>query len=102
MSKIFIYDLNNVIKDFNNIFPVCINNKDIVNNVETNEYSENRYLRSQYYLEIYMHKIMLKYDNLCDDINNSDIIYIPIYLFLLAWIKKPFHYDVNNIIFIYY
>jgi hypothetical protein len=97
-KKIYIHQLQTNNINLNSIFPVYINNKDIINNIEPPEYAENRYLRSQYYLEIYLHKIISQYDNLTNDVNNADIVYIPIYLFLLAWIKKPFYYDVNNII----
>ena len=78
-------------EEFNlKIFPVKINNNDIIT-------SSNMDIRSQYSLEIYLHDIILKSNFLTNNIEDADILYIPIYTFLLAWKSREYFYDVNNI-----
>jgi len=89
--------IHNISHEYNlNLFPVHINNNDIVLNTEKN-YSENRCLLSQYSLEIKFNKIINNYHNLTSSIDKSDIIYIPIYTFLLAW-ETHYVYNVSNIV----
>lgn len=93
--KIFIKEID---KSFNQgLLPVYINNNDIITNEQDICFDENKYLISQYSLEIFFYKFIKSYKNLTEDINECDIIYIPIYLFLLAWEKKYF-YNVEIII----
>lgn len=87
--KIFKYNLS---KDFNSfLFPVLINNHDIIKN-------ENLDMPSQYSLEIYFNKIISNSKFIVDDINIADIIYLPIYTFLISWKTRDYFYDVNNIV----
>lgn len=66
-----------------NLFPVYINPNDVI-------YDKNN--TSQYSLEIKIHELIKNYDNLTDDINQCDMIYMPVYLFLLAW-KTPYCFN---------
>jgi hypothetical protein len=93
--KIYIHDLPS--KYNLDLLPTYINNKDIVNNINVHNYSDNKYLRSQYSLEIYLHNLIINSKYLSNNIIDANIIFIPIYLFLLAW-KEKFVYNVNNII----
>ena len=87
--KIFKYNLS---KDFNSsVFPVVINKYDIIKN-------ENIDMPSQYSLEIYFNKIIKNSKFITYDINNADIIYLPIYTFLIGWKTRDFFYDVNRIV----
>lgn len=87
--KIFKYNLS---KDFNSfLFPVLINNHDIIKN-------ENLDMPSQYSLEIYFNKIISNSKFIVDDINIADIIYLPIYTFLISWKTRDYFYDVNKIV----
>jgi hypothetical protein len=83
--------------EFNSdILPIYINDNEIVNNVFT-KFKNYKYLRSQYSLEMVLHSMFKEHDNLTNDYKNADVIFIPVYLFCSAWVKKYF-YDVNEII----
>ena len=68
-----------------------MNNYDIIKN-------ENLDMPSQYSLEIYFNKIISNSKLIVKDINNADIIYLPIYTFLISWKTRDYFYDVNNIV----
>jgi len=93
-KSVFIHNIDS--KYNTGLFPVRISNSDFVDGIDR-EYSKNNYLTSQYSLEVKIHKFMSNYSNLTDNIDNCEIIYIPIYTFLLAW-KQSYFYDVNEII----
>lgn len=87
--KVFKYKL---LKYFNSsLFPVLINKYDIIKN-------ENIDMPSQYSLEIYFNKIITNSKFITYDINNADIIYLPIYTFLISWKTRDFFYDVNRVV----
>jgi len=75
------------------LFPVCISNDDIINKEDV----DMIHTSSQYSLEIKIHTLIKNYKYLSDTLETCDIIYIPIYTFLLAWQPK-FVYNVSNII----
>jgi hypothetical protein len=85
-DKIHIININT--KYNTDLLPVHINDNEVID--------ERNSLRSQYSMEIVIHNLLKKYPNLSNYIE-SDIIYIPIYLFLSAW-KQKYFYDVNEII----
>ena len=96
MNNIYIHNLPS--KYNIDLLPTYINNKDIITNqLSLNNYAEHKCLRSQYSLEIYLHNLLINSKYLSNDITKSKIVFIPIYLFLLAW-KEKFIYNVNNII----
>ena len=78
------------------LFPVHINKNDIISMTEY-EYTKNRYMISQYTLEVKIHKLMNNYKYLTDSIDSCEIIYIPIYTFLLAW-NRSYVYNVSTIV----
>lgn len=83
--------------EFNSgILPIYINDNEIVNNVFT-KFKNNKYLRSQYSLEMVLHSMFKDHENSTNDYENANIVFIPVYLFCSAWIKKYF-YDVNETI----
>jgi hypothetical protein len=85
--KLYIYNI-----DFSSILPVYINNNDIVNkNIIC--YDKDRYIVSQYYAEIYFNNMLNRLPNITPILNDADIVYFPIYTFLLAWNQK---YIYNN------
>lgn len=94
-TKLYIHNLPS--KYNIDLLPTYINNKDIVNNTIIQNYADNKYLRSQYSLEIYLHNLIINSNYLTNDISVAKIVFIPLYLFLSAWTQK-FVYNVNNII----
>ena len=92
--KFFILDID---KKFNyDLFPIIINDKEIITS-EILKYKKDRYLRSQYSLEFVLHEMMLNHPFITKNYSDSDIVVIPIYLFLLAW-KEKYFYNVNEIV----
>jgi len=90
----YILDIDN---KFNlDILPIHINDNEIVND-EFIKFDDNKYLRSQYSLEIILHNMFKEHKNLVNNYADSNIVFIPIYLFCSAWGKKYF-YDVNQVI----
>ena len=67
--------------ELNVLFPVYITNDDII-------IEEDLDNPSQYSLEIYFNKIITSSNFITYDINTADIIYLPIYTFLLGWRKR--------------
>jgi len=94
-TKLYIHNLPS--KYNIDLVPTYINNKDIVNNTTIQHYADNKYLRSQYSLEIYLHNLIMNSNYLTNDISMAKIVFIPLYLFLSAW-KQKFVYNVNTII----
>ena len=94
-TKLYIHDLPT--KYNIDLVPTYINNKDLVNNTTIQHYADNKYLRSQYSLEIYLHNLLLNSTYLTNDISVAKIVFIPLYLFLSAWNQK-YVYNVNTII----
>jgi hypothetical protein len=93
-NSFYILDID---KKFNSdILPIYLNDNEIVDNV-FNKFDEFKYLRSQYSLEIVLHDMFKQHKNLVNNYENSSIVFIPIYLFCSAWVKKYF-YNVNQII----
>lgn len=91
-NKIFIFDID---KKYNTeLLPIIINDNEIIN--YEIRYEDNKFLRSQYSLELVLKNIFSKYKNVTS-YEESDIVYIPIFLFCLAWQTKYF-YDVKKII----
>ena len=86
--NIYIYNIESIYNLA--LFPVCISNDDTI---DINDNSNS----SQYSLEIKIHALINNYIHKSDNINNCDIIYIPIYTFLLAW-KNKFIYNVSIIV----
>jgi hypothetical protein len=87
----------NINTEFNSgLFPVHINDNEIINNYFI-KFDDYKFLRSQYSLEIVIHNMFKEHKNLINDYENSDIVFIPIYLFCTAWPEKYF-YDVNQVI----
>ena len=92
------YYIYNLDKKYNeNLYPIKINNNDIIKNIEK-KISNNNFLRSQYSLEIYIHNIIKKSDYLVYNLEESKIVFFPIYLFLLAWKPDDYVYNVKNIV----
>ena len=89
LNNPFIY-IHNIETFYNSdLFPVYINDNDIIN------FSDD--MSSQYSLEIKIHKIINNYIYKTDNLDMCDIIYIPIYTFLLSW-KTKFVYNVSSIV----
>ena len=87
----------NINSEFNfGILPIYINDNEIIDN-HFIRFDDYKYLRSQYSLEIVLHNMFKQHQNLTNNYETSDIVFIPIYLFCSAWSKKYF-YDVNEII----
>jgi len=87
----------NISTEFNSdILPIYINDNEIIKSHSV-KFNDGKFLRSQYSLEIVLHDMFKNHKNSINDYENSDIIFIPIYLFCTAWTKKHF-YDVNQII----
>lgn len=87
MQNPIIY-VHNINSSYNKgLFPVQISNDDIITNINTT---------SQYSLEIKIHTLINNYTYKTNNISECDIIYIPIYTFLLAWNTKNV-YNVSNI-----
>jgi hypothetical protein len=87
----------NINTEFNSdLLPIYINDTEIIDK-HFIKFDDNKYLRSQYSLEIVLHNMFKEHKSLTDDYENSDIVFIPIYLFCTAWSKKYF-YDVNQTI----
>lgn len=87
----------NINSEFNSgILPIYINDNEIIDN-HFIRFDNYKYLRSQYSLEIVLHNMFKQHQNLTNNYETSDIVFIPIYLFCSAWSKKYF-YDVNQII----
>lgn len=89
MYNIFIHDISS--KFNTDIFPIYINKLDVVE-------KDKKSLLSQYSLEVIMHDIIKDSKYRTDNINNADIVYFPVYTFLLAWSTEPYVYNVNNIV----
>jgi hypothetical protein len=87
----------NINSEFNSgVLPIYINDNEIIDN-HFIRFDDYKYLRSQYSLEIVLHNMFKQHQNLTNNYETSDIVFIPIYLFCSAWSKKYF-YDVNQII----
>jgi hypothetical protein len=76
------------------ILPIYINDDEIVNNIFV-KFDDDKYLRSQYSLEIVLHNMFNQHKNLTTIYEKSNVVFIPIYLFCSAWEKKYF-YNVNQ------
>ena len=97
MLKNKYFHVLNINSEFNSgILPIYINDNEIINN-HFIKFDDYKYLRSQYSLEIVLHNMFKQHQNLTNNYETSDIVFIPIYLFCSAWSKKYF-YDVNQII----
>lgn len=70
-------------------FPVYISDEEIIIDQDLDN-------PSQYSLEIYFNKIITSSKFITYDINTADIIYLPIYTFLLGW-RKPYFFDLEDI-----
>lgn len=89
--SIYVYDIE---PNYNsNLFPVYISNDDIIYKDDSNIINNS----SQYSLEIKIHTLIKNYNYKSDNIENCDLIFIPIYTFLVAWQPK-FVYNLSNII----
>ena len=83
--KIYKY---NISKKYNkNLFPIFITQNDII----LNEKLDNEL--SQYSAEIYYNNILTNSNFITNNIFEADIIYIPVYTFLLAWNDVKFRYN---------
>ena len=97
MSNNKCFYILNINSEFNSgILPIYINDNEIIDN-HFIRFDNYKYLRSQYSLEIVLHNMFKQHQNLTNNYETSDIVFIPIYLFCSAWSKKYF-YDVNQII----
>lgn len=97
MSNNKCFHILNINPEFNSdLLPIHINDNEIINN-HFIKFDDYKFLRSQYSLEIVLHNMFREHKNLINNYENSDIVFIPIYLFCTAWSKKYF-YDVNQII----
>ena len=72
-KSVFIHNIDS--KYNNGMFPVRINNSDFVDGIDR-EYSKNKYLTSQYNLEVKIDKLINKYSNLTNNI------YTYLYIFI--------------------
>ena len=94
VTKFFILDVDP--KFNNNLFPIIINDSEIITS-EIFEYGINRVLRSQYSLEFVLHRMFSSHPYRLTNYLDSDVVVIPIYLFLSAW-KKNYFYDVMEVV----
>ena len=94
VTKFFILDVDP--KFNNNLFPIIINDSEIITS-EIFEYGVNRVLRSQYSLEFVLHRMFSSHPYRLINYLDSDVVVIPIYLFLSAW-KKNYFYDVMEVV----
>lgn len=79
-----------------NLLPVTINDSEIID-LKFEGYSDNRFLRSQYSLEIVMQNMFSKYNCELVTYEESEFVFIPIYLFLTSW-KTKYFYNVQDTI----
>lgn len=87
----------NIGSEFNSgLLPIYINDNEIIDN-NLVKFDNYKFLRSQYSLELVLHNMFKQHQNLTNNYESSDIVFIPIYLFCSAWVKKYF-YDVNQVI----
>ena len=93
--KVYIHTIDHKFNE--DCFPTYINDNEIISK-EEHKYDNNKYIISQYSLEYQLHKIFNNYSDITTDINICDIIYIPIYLFLLAWKRCKYVYNVSDVI----
>jgi hypothetical protein len=93
-TKVFILDVDN--KFNNNLFPIIINDREIIY-TEIVEYDVDRVLRSQYSLEFVLHRMFSSHPCRHTNYLDSDVVVIPIYLFLSAW-KTKYFYDVMEVV----
>jgi hypothetical protein len=97
MSNNKCFYILNINTDFNSdLLPVHINDNEIIDN-HFIKFDDYKYLRSQYSLEVVLHNMFKEHKKLINNYENSDVVFIPIYLFCSAWSKKYF-YDVTQIL----
>lgn len=94
VTKFFILDIKG--RNNDNLFPVIINDREIITS-KIIEYDIDRVLRSQYSLELVLHRMFLSHPYRHTNYLDSDVVVIPIYLFLTAW-KKNYFYDVMEVV----
>jgi hypothetical protein len=87
----------NIDSKFNlDLLPVHINDTEVIDDQFSN-FDNCKYLRSQYSLEIVLHRMFKHHKNLVSSYDDANIVFIPIYLFCSAWSKR-YYYDVNQIV----
>jgi len=92
--KIYILDID---KKYNkDILPIKINDNEILNDCIV-KYDNNRVIRSQYSLEIVLHNMFSIHNRLTKNYDESTIVFVPVYLFALAW-KKEYYYNVVDVV----
>lgn len=94
VTKFFILNVDD--KFNNNLFPIIINDSEIVTS-KIIEYGIDRVLRSQYSLEFVLHRMFSLHSSRLTNYLDSDVVVIPIYLFLSAW-KTSYFYDVMEVV----
>jgi hypothetical protein len=92
-DNFFIYEVDS--KYNYDLFPLTINDDEIVK-TKIDVYGDCRFERSQYSLEITLHDLFKKHNKLTNDYDKSNIVFIPIYLFLSAW-KTNYFYSVEDV-----
>jgi hypothetical protein len=94
IGKFYISDVDE--KFTSGLFPITINDKEIISS-DIVEYGRSRVLRSQYSLEMVLHSMFSEHTLRSLDYSESEIVVLPVYLFLSAW-KQPYFYDVNEVV----
>ena len=90
----FIYEIDS--KHNYDLFPLIINDSEIIN-LTSNEYDFCRCERSQYSLEVTLHNLFKQHNKRSYNYENSNVVFIPFYVFLSAW-KTKYFYSVQDII----
>ena len=84
------------VEEYNNIFPIKINSNDIIKKTYS-QYSKNKFLRSQYFLERQLDIMFHNYYDITDNVDEAEIIFIPLYLLLIGF-KVEFVFEMKIIL----
>jgi hypothetical protein len=93
-NNFFIYEIDS--KYNYDLFPLTINDDEIIKLI-SEKYNNCRFKRSQYSLEVILHNLFKEHPSRTENYDESNIVFIPFYIFLSAW-KTKYFYSVEDVI----